>query len=189
MTQLRNSIKKGTVIQDLEGSTEDECSAKDPDLIFVCDEYYRGPYFGFWHDQGWVMDMENCSMATKRTKIKNLITVVTVYEQQKFQHEHVIQYSKRFSRDLDNNYPGVVGLVATKSRLSLSNAVAFNNVKIIEFSPTSTESEMWYSLISSAKTPYVLVGRSLHTFYGKWANLERSIRLLGSKLMFFLFYF
>ena len=187
MTKLKNAIKQGTVIKDIEDPSENECSAGNPHLKLVCDEYYRGPYFGFWHDQGWVMDMENCSLATKRTQIKELITVITVYKED-YKDETVVEFGKRFSRDLRDSYTGMMGLITAQTHPSSLDNIHFNNVHIVNFGLASSESAMWYSLIRSARTPYVLVGRSLHTFYGKWANLERSIRLLGSKLMF-LFYF
>ena len=40
-------------------------------------------------------------------------------------------------------------------------------------------STIWQKMIEYSETPYILVGRRLDAFHGEWANLERSIRLLG----------
>ena len=184
LTNLKREITQGTVAKDKQDPDQRKCNSNDPHFKQVCDEYYRGPYFGFWHDGGWVTDSRNCSLSTKRIQIKSLITVLLVYKE-KYLNENVIQFAKRFSEDLDLYYPGMAGMIATKTQLP-SSAYYFQikNVEIIKFSISSSESDMWLSLIQKTKTPYVLLGRSIHTFCGKWANLERSIRLLGSKYEF-----
>jgi hypothetical protein len=160
---------------------ERECTANDPNLKEVCDEYYRGPYFGFWQDGGWV---QNCSRATSRTKIKDLITILIIYNPKHFD-EDVEQFANRFSEELNLSYPGMMGIIATSIQLpSMASSLNFKGVQLINFPLSYSENEMWLSLIHMAKTRYVLVGRSLHTFYGKWANIERSIRLFGSKWVF-----
>ena len=158
-----------------------ECTANDPNLKEVCDEYYRGPYFGFWQDGGWVADTQNCSRAITEIKIKDLITILVIYNAKYFD-EDVEQFANRFSEELNLSYLGMKGIIGTKIKLlSLTSSMHFKNVQLIYFPPSHSENDMWLSLIRMAKTRYVLVGRSLHTYYGKWANIERSIRLLGSK--------
>ena len=162
-------------------SDERECTANDPNLKEVCDETYRGPYFGFWQDGGWVTDTQNCTQDTTRTKIKDLITILIIYNEKNFD-EDVEHFANRFSEELNLSYPGMNGIIATRIQLpSVASSMNFKSVQLINFPLSYSENEIWLSLIHMTETRYVLVGRSLHTFYGKWANIERSIRLLGSK--------
>ena len=182
MTNLKNEVSEGTVAKNKQDPDQSECNANEPNLKKVCDEYYRGPYFGFWQDGGWVMDIKNCSLATKLIQIKNLITILVVYNDEKYLGKSIIKFAKRLSEDLDLYYPGLTGMIGTKVQIpSSAYHREIRNIEIIRFPKPTSDSDMWLALIQKTKTPYVLVGRSLHTFYGKWANLERSIRLLGSR--------
>ena len=94
------------------------------------------------------------------------------------------RFAHRFSEELNRSYPGVRCVIATKSQLPLSESSGnFKSVRLVKFPLSYSDNDMWLSLIHMAETRYILVGRSLHTFYGKWINIERSIRLLGSKYL------
>ena len=181
LQNFKFEVSQGKVVTDKKDPDQMECTANDPHLKPICDEYYRGPYFGYWHDGGWVTDRKNCSQTTKNNEMKDLLTVLIIYQEEYFD-EDVIKFANRFNDKLNMAHRGMRGIIGTKTELPTStSSIQIKNVQVIKFSTFSSESEMWLFLIRRVNTPYVLVGRSLHTFYGKWANLERSTRLLGSK--------
>ena len=162
------------------GPVETECQAENNQKKVVCDEHYLGPWQGSWHDEGWEIDMINCTQDTKNVEMKDLITILIVFEEKYF-NEDVVQFAKRISEEINLSYKGVKALIATNHQYkTFSSTFDIDNVQVIKLSKSATKSDMWLSLVRMTKTPYVLVGRSLHTFYGKWINFERSIRILGS---------
>ena len=62
LDSLNKAIELGNVGKDMEHPDQLECTATNPQSKLVCDEHYRGPYYGFWHDESWVIDTTNCSM-------------------------------------------------------------------------------------------------------------------------------
>ena len=179
---LKSRINNGTLTTSKSSSVEAECQISDNEQRKeVCDEHYQGAYHGLWHDEGWVIDSRNCTLETKSIQMKDLVTIVIVFEEKYF-NEDVIQFANRLSEEINLSYKGVKALIATNHPYKqIPSTLDIDNIQITKFSMSETKSEMWISLIRRVKTPYVLVGRSLHSFYGKWINLERSVRLLGSK--------
>ena len=55
------------------------------------------------------------------------------------------------------------------------------NVKLFTYSASTKDvnGKIWRKMIEHSETPYILIGRRLDAFHGEWANLERSIRLIG----------
>ena len=181
LLSLRSSIREGSLTKSKFDFTDLECETDNEHKKEVCDEYYRGPHHGSFHDEGWEIDIENCTEETKSLQMKDLITILIVFEEKYFD-EDIAQFAKRIKEEIDLNYIGTNAIIATNiQHNTFSDTLDIKNVQIIKFPISTTKSIMWLTLVRMVKTPYVLVGRSLHTFYGKWANLERSIRLLGSK--------
>ena len=181
LESLKNQVGRGSVAFNKKQHEIQECKASIESQIEVCDEYYRGPYIGFWHDAGWATNYENCSEVTKRIRTRDLITILIVYDD-KHISEDIVKYIKTLSDNLSIFYSGVLAIIAIQTEDSLPvSSFSSKNVEIVQYSASYSKSEIWLSLIRKATTPYVLVGKSLHTFVGQWANLERSIRLLGSK--------
>ena len=67
------------------------------------------------------------------------------------------------------------------------NVKVFNNYRNCSGSITIPQHQdalpggIWKQMIEQVKTPYILVGRNINGFHKEWANLERSIRLLGDE--------
>ena len=177
---LKRRISENTLVVSKAGPVETQCQSEDNHRKEVCDEHFLGPFHGSWHDEGWQIDMKNCTQYTKSVEMKDLITILIVFEETYF-NEDVIQFGKRINEEINLSYKGVKVLIATNHQYkTFSSTFDIDNVHVKEFSKSATKSDMWLSLVRMAKTPYVLVGRSLHTLYGKWINFERSIRILGS---------
>ena len=181
LESLKYQVGRGSVAFNKKRHEIQECKASIESQIKVCDEYYRGPYMGFWHDAGWATNYENCSEVTKRIRMRDLITILILYDD-KHISENIMEYSNQLSDNLSILYSGVSAIIAIQTDDSLPvSSFPSKNVEIIQYSASYSKSQIWISLIRKAKTAYVLVGKSLHTFVGEWVNLERSIRLLGSK--------
>ena len=181
LKSLKYQVGRGSVAFNKKQHEIEECKASIESQIEVCDEYYRGPYIGFWHDAGWATNYENCSDVTKRIRMRDLITILILYDD-KHISEDIIEYSNNLSDNLSILYSGVSAIIAIQTEDSLPvSSFPSKNVEIVQYSTSYSKSEIWISLIRNAKTAYVLVGKSLLTFVSQWANLERSIRLLGSK--------
>ena len=181
LENLKYQVGRGSVAFNKKQHEIEECKASIESQIDVCDEYYRGPYIGFWHDAAWATNYENCSDVTKRIRMRDLITILILYND-KHISEDIIEYSNNLSDNLSILYSGVSAIIAIQTEDSLpASSFPSKNVEIVQYSASYSKSEIWISLIRTAKTAYVLVGKSLHTFVSQWANLERSIRLLGSK--------
>ena len=177
---LKNRISENALVVAKAGPVETQCQSENHQKKEVCDEHYLGPFHGSWHDEGWEIDMKNCTQDTKDVEMKDLITILIVFEEKYF-NEDIIQFAKRISEEINLSYKGVTALIATNHQYkTFSSTFDIDNVHVVKFSISASKSDMWLSLARMVKTPYVLVGRSLHTFYGKWINFERSIRILGS---------
>ena len=181
LESLKHQVSRGSVAFDKKQHEMEECKASIESQIEVCDEYYRGPYNGFWHDAGWATNYENCSEVTKRIRMRDLITILILYDDKRIS-EDIMEYSKNLSDNLSIFYSGVLAIIAIQTEDSLPvSSFPSENVEIVQYSSSYSKSEIWIRMIRKAKTAYVFVGKSLHTFVGQWANLERSVRLLGSK--------
>ena len=181
LESLKYQVGRGSVAFNKKQHEIEECKASIESQIEVCDEYYRGPYIGFWHDAGWATNYENCSDVTKRIRMRDLITILILYDDLHIS-EDIIEYSNNLSDNLSILYSGVSAIIAIQTEDSLPvSSFPSKNVEIVQYSTSYSKSEIWLSLIRNAKTAYVLVGKSLDAFVGQWADLERSIRLLGSK--------
>ena len=177
-------MKDGTLTIAKTNMVETDCYAYNQQKKEVCDEVYRGVYQGTFHDEGWKIDFENCPQETKSVRMKELITILVIFEEKYF-NEDVISFSKRISEEINLSYEGIKVFIATKQQYKhqndFSSDLNTNNVQVIKYSSSTSKSDIWLSLVRMVKTPYVLIGRTLHQFHGNWANIERSIRLLGSK--------
>ena len=181
LESLKYQVGRGSVAFNKKQHEIEECKASIESQIEVCDEYYRGPYIGFWHDAGWATNYENCSDVTKRIRMRDLITILILYDNKRISQD-IIEYGNNLSDNLSILYSGVSAIIAIQTEDSLPvSSFPSENVEIVQYSASYSKSEIWISLIRNAKTAYVLVGKSLHAFVGQWADLERSIRLLGSK--------
>ena len=96
--------------------------------------------------------------------------------------ETLRHYLDRLSVDImSSNYNELRFLVGVPLGNDGLNETGYENIKLYTYSDSAANvsGRIWQEMIEHSVTPYILVGRRLDAFHGEWANLERSIRLMG----------
>ncbi len=136
----------------------------------VCPEKYLGASAnGKCHKSTWDLDRDpqKCGEQAMSPDWGELLTVI-LYPR------HYLTAREVKEQLVSEEYQGVrVHIASVVDSNSVEERGLPDEVTIVE----SHGDAPWSALAWSVRTPYVLVGRDLHSLW-KWARLERSIRLL-----------
>lgn len=156
-------------------SLQDQCQAEDRQDRVVCGEAYLGAFHGQSHSDSWVTNTSDCSELARSSNLATLVTVLVNLEEAGGNNDPG-RFLGRLSQDLREM--GVKALIAAPKEIDMEER--WDNLELVPSSDT-TPGETWKIMVDRVTTPYVMVAYNLEILFGKWANLERSIRLLGSK--------
>ncbi len=156
------------IIQDLDPTyvvSQERSQLCHSDL--VCDEVYLGNIADLpWHEKAWQLD-SNCS---RNVDLSSLITIL-ILEEDGVDVNCLLQdlASSPSYREIPIIY-GHYTKQPPKTKLT--------NVSFKKYSKREGRGEHWKDLVSSANTPFALVGHHLRRFHPEYVSLERSIRLI-----------